>query len=313
MSPAASFSRGQPRMHVMMVAAVSMLGAFAASASELAAAEAVCTGFVVPNGVPIGPPLLAYNPSTAALVTLSGVTTVGSTGSGAILVIPGGGTGTGPANTSTVNSCMLTGADAAVFSGAAAINLVFEGASANAQQMSVSCVSGFALRVATLSCRETRGLAPPVVRSWTLFCPAGNGLPLTSEPPAGSEIAMPVALPGDTRYAELRFQNPNPSAVSLTCTLGAGGPFAVAPATLTIPGGGAGSTQISFQASLPSVYSATLVCTTSRGQLLSYPVSAQLVSAAPVPGGTPAGLLLLATALLTLGLYGHTATRQHHN
>lgn len=309
MSSETRLSRGQPRMRLMMVAAVSMLSAFAVCASELVAAAAVNAGSAVPNGVPFGPPPLVYDPSPAAPLTLSGVTTVGSTGSGSILAIPGGGTGTGPANTTTVNNCIFTGADAAAFSGAAAISLIFEGATTTSQPMTVSCVSGFTARVATLSCRETRGLTPPAVRSWMLFCPAGNGLPLTSVPPAGSEIALPVALPGDTRYAELRFQNPNPSAVSLTCTLGAGGPFAVAPATLTIPAGGAGSTQISFQASLPSVYSTTLVCTTSRGQLLSYPVSAQLVSAAPVPGGTPAGLLLLATTLLTLGLYGHAATR----
>lgn len=130
------------------------------------------TAITIPGGSVA--PNIAYNPATGSAVNFTGVTTVGSTGNGSISATPSGGSGTGAGATTTINGCALSGADAANFGGAAAINLSFFGTTTTAQNLSLTCTSGAAVRNATLTCNETRGAAPAVTRSWPLTCPAGG-------------------------------------------------------------------------------------------------------------------------------------------
>lgn len=130
---------------------------------------------------PATPPNLAYAPAAGSTVTASGVTTPGSSGTLTVAATPSGGTGSGAAATTTVNGCTLTGANAANFAGAGAVNLSFVGATTTPQNIAVTCTSGDAVRTATLQCVETKGASPGVNRTWPLSCPAGCSLDINGD------------------------------------------------------------------------------------------------------------------------------------
>ena len=143
------------------------------------------TSFIV--GVP---PNLAYNPTTATTIAFTGVTTVGSAGTGSVVVTPSGGSGTGVSATSTVNGCAFSGANAANFAGAGLVNLSFVGNTTTAQNISLSCTSGSTARNATLTCNETLGSGAATQRSWALSCPVGSAPPQFGYvPTTGSTVA----------------------------------------------------------------------------------------------------------------------------
>jgi len=127
------------------------------------------------------PPSLVYLPAVSNTVSFTGVTVPGSAGNGNIAVTPTGGGGAGGAATSTITGCTVTGADAASFAGADAVNLSFVGATSTAQNISLTCTSASSTRLATLNCNETRGGGNPTVRTWPLSCPVGCSLDINGD------------------------------------------------------------------------------------------------------------------------------------
>ncbi len=129
-----------------------------------------------------GPPALAYAPAAGSPVNFTGVTTPGSSGTGAIMVTPSGGAGSNGAATSTVNNCSFSGANAASFTGASAVNLSFVGSTTTAQTINLGCTAGSAELFATLSCDEVIGSGnPPASRTWPLSCPVGCSLDINGD------------------------------------------------------------------------------------------------------------------------------------
>ncbi len=96
----------------------------------------------------------------------------------------GGGTGSGPAATSSVFNCLIS--TSAAFPTASfnpAINLVGSGTPAPAAIILPNCVPQSAPQNANLSCTERRGSVESgstVQRSWTLTCPSGAPTPVPS-------------------------------------------------------------------------------------------------------------------------------------
>jgi hypothetical protein len=123
-----------------------------------------------PGGATVAP-TVAYNPTTGSTVGFTGVTTTGTTGNGTIAATPSGGIGTGVAATTTINTCVLGGANAASFAIPAPINLSFVGSTTTPANIGLTCTSQATAQSATLTCNETRGSDTPVLRSWTLNCP----------------------------------------------------------------------------------------------------------------------------------------------
>lgn len=136
--------------------------------------------FSFDEGLPPTPPVLAYSPPAASTVTFPGVNTVGLS-TGTLMVTPSGGLGDGGNGISTVNGCAVTGAAAANFAGAAAVNLSFVGTTTTPQAISLTCTAGVAVRAATLSCNETRGSGPVTQRQWPLACPVACSLDINAD------------------------------------------------------------------------------------------------------------------------------------
>ena len=137
-------------------------------------------------------PSLAYAPTAGASagtggpVNFTGVTTIGSSGNGAIAVTPSGGAASG---TTTLGSFSITGADAASFTRTSAATLTFTAGVATAQNITLTCTSGSVQRTANLQATETITGGATSQRFWVLVCPAGNppsGPTLSYNPFAGS-------------------------------------------------------------------------------------------------------------------------------
>ncbi len=256
-------------------------------------------------------PTLAYAPATGTTVNFTGVTTVGTTGNGQIVVTPSGGSGTGAAVTTTVNGCTVTGADAANFSGAAAVNLSFVGATVTPQNIDLACTSGAAVRSATLTCNETTGAGMPVQRSWPLSCPTGSLLPITSGPVSGSTMVMPSAPVGSgSTSAAITFTSTNPVAVTVVCTA-PGAPFSASPLTINVPANGSASTIVGFAPLSTGQSTGTLNCSvTGSAQTMSFTLSgAAFASVVDTLDGR--NLLVLTLLLLLAGLGGTALTRRN--
>jgi len=181
-----------------------------------------------------GPPNLAYAPAVGATVAFTGVNTLGSTGTGTIVVTPSGGAGSGGASTSTVNGCVVSGTDAASFAGAGAVNLSFVGATTATQNIGLTCVAGSSVRSATLSCNETVGAGNPVVqRSWPLSCPIGCSLDINGDGAVTPEKdAMLLAryllgLRGNGLIANIPLGISRPDAAAVESYIGTGAQFDV--------------------------------------------------------------------------------------
>ncbi len=139
-------------------------------------------------------PALAYNPTAGASagtggpVNFTGVTTIGSSGSGVIVVTPSGGAVSG---TTTLGSFTLSGTDAASFTRTSAPTLTFTAGVATTQNITLTCVSGAAQRTANLQATETITGGATSQRFWVLVCPAGgaaSGPTLSYSPPAGAVV-----------------------------------------------------------------------------------------------------------------------------
>lgn len=171
-------------------------GCFDASANTVACTLTPGQITVTGGGGAVGPNL-AYNPTAGSTVAFTGVTTVGSTGNGTIQVTPSGGSGGG---TTTLGSFALSGADAASFAVTSAATLTFTQGVNTPQNVTLTCTSGAALRVATLTASEAIGGGATTSRQWTLNCPAGSAAAvppsITYNPAAGSNIN--VASGGNT-------------------------------------------------------------------------------------------------------------------
>ncbi|GMU44640.1 MAG: autotransporter domain-containing protein [Xanthomonadales bacterium] len=151
--------------------------------ARAATLAAVATAALAQEGN-VFPPTLSYAPMPGMPVNLTGVTNVGSTGSGQILVTPMGGMGSGSIATVGLG-CTILGAEAGFFN-ANPLNQSFTPTSAP-NPISLSCVAGASPRTATLSCNESPAGSTGPIRSWPLNCPAGT-VPV---PPALSFVPTP--------------------------------------------------------------------------------------------------------------------------
>ncbi len=152
----------------------------------------VAGGIVIqprPNDIP---PALAYNPTTASTVVLE-------SGAGSIEATPFGGMGSGAAATTAINGCAIGGVSGpGTFGSVAGVNLTFVGNTTSPQSINLSCTLGDAVTTGTLTCNETAGSGPPLVRSWSLTCPSSSlGVPpnLTYVPSFGSNVSF-IGTPG---------------------------------------------------------------------------------------------------------------------
>ncbi len=143
-------------------------------------------------GLPNTAPTIAYSPTTGSTVTLNG-------GAGSIAATPSGGVGSGASATTIVDGCQVGAiAGPGSFASVADVDLSFVGNANTAQNIDLSCTQGASPTTATLTCNETRGGSPPVVRSWPLSCPAGAvGMPPSLVyVPAPSSLVVFEGLPG---------------------------------------------------------------------------------------------------------------------
>ena len=246
---------------------------FAASALAFgAAAVAQVDGNVFP-------PTLSYAPTAGTPINLSGVTLIGSTGSGQISVIPSGGMGSGSFSMVGLN-CSFTGVDASAFSVMPA-SQTFSPTSAPGS-LGLTCTSGSAARNATLICAESPGGSTGPTRNWPVTCPAGTQpVPpsLSFAPPPGSTVNFSPAggLVGTTATAQIRATPSGGSAGSGSsvtprlqdCTLSGEtvpGTFSGFQTTLTFVGATTTPQNLNLSALVrPTQVTATLTCQEVRG------------------------------------------------
>ena len=181
------------------------------------------------NAAPVGPNL-AYAPTAGATagtggpVNFTGVTAVGSTGNGTIVVTPSGGI---PSGTTTLGSFTFSGADAAFFALTSAATLNFTAGVGAAQNVTMTCTAGAAARTANLQATETITGGATTQRFWVLNCPA---------PQAG------VAQDGDVTLSSGTFALNSYSTLSAAAASGATSFTVTSAAALTLPSCGAGCT-----------------------------------------------------------------------
>jgi hypothetical protein len=236
------------------------------------------------------PPQFAYTPAAGTTVTATGGGAVGSTGSLTITPSVGtAGSGTGAAATTTLTCTAPT----APFTGFGQTVTAIGAGAISGGPLSGSCTLGAAAATQTLTCNENRG-GTANARTWTLNCPAGAALPLTSNPASGATVNAPGAI---------QVSNPNASPATVTCTAPAA-PFSASPLSLAVPANGSASIQVSIGGVTPGSFTGTLNCTVGgSAQTLSFSLAGQVVAApVAVPTGSPSGLALMALLLLLAGL-----------
>jgi hypothetical protein len=242
------------------------------------------------GGIVATPPQFAYTPAAGSTVTATGGGAVGSTG--ALTITPSIGTagaGTGAAATTTLTCTAPT----APFTGFGQTVTAIGAGAISGGPLSGSCTLGAAAATQTLTCNENRG-GTANARTWTLNCPAGAALPLTSNPASGATVNAPGAI---------QVSNPNASPATVTCTAPAA-PFSASPLSLAVPANGSASIQVSIGGVTPGSFTGTLNCTVGgSAQTLSFSLAGQVVAApVAVPTGSPSGLALMALLLLLAGL-----------
>ena len=242
------------------------------------------TPITIPLGV--AAPIFAYTPPAASTVAFTGGTTIGSTGNGSIAVAIGTpGAGTGAAATTTTTCTPPT----APFAGFGQ-TVTAEGVGAiTGSPLTGTCTLGAAVATQTLTCSENRGGTPTAV-TFTLSCPAGTAVPLTSTPASGSTITMPAfTLGGAATTSPVAFQNPGLVDATVTCTAPAATEFTVAPLSIPVAAGGSGSTTISFSTAVAGTFNGTLTCT-AGAQTFTFNLtgtgSATPLTSTPVSGST---------------------------
>ena len=241
-----------------------------------------------PITIPAGTtaPIFAYTPPAASTVSFTGGTTIGSTGNASIAVAIGTpGVGTGAAATTTTTCTAPT----APFAGFGQ-TVTAEGVGAiTGSPLTGTCTLGAAVATQTLTCSENRGGTPTAV-TFTLSCPAGTAVPLTSTPASGSTITMPAfTLGGAATTSPVAFQNPGLVDATVTCTAPAATEFTVAPLSIPVAAGGSGSTTISFSTAVAGTFNGTLTCT-AGAQTFTFNLtgtgSATPLTSTPVSGST---------------------------
>ena len=282
------------------------------SCNESRGGVATPVSWTLSCGVGTAPPALSYNPTTGATVAFTGVSTVGSTGTGVIAVTPSAGFGSGAASTSTVNGCTVAGADAASFAGAGSVNLSFVGATTTAQNIALTCTSGSAARSATLSCNETLGTGAVAARTWPLSCPVGAAAPQFGYAPStgttvtatgGNAVGSTAAMSITPTVATVGSGSGAAATTTLTCTPPTGA-FSGFAQTVTATGTGAISGgPLSGSCTLAATaQTQTLSCTENRGGTAT-PVSWTLSCGV---GNSPPALAYNPTTGATIAFTGVT-------
>jgi hypothetical protein len=241
-------------------------------ATETITGGATSTRFWVlscPAGGAIGPSM-AFNPAAGASagtggpVSFTGVTTVGTGGSGQIVATPSGGAASG---TTTLDSFGISGADAGSFLLTSAATLTFTAGVNTPQNITLTCTSGLAARSANLQATETVTGGATSTRFWVLSCPAGTAVPLgpslAYNPTAGAAAGAggPVNFTGvnvaGSAGSGLIIVTPSGGASAATTTLG----------SFIISGADAASfvrtsaATLSFTAGVTAAQNVTLSCT----------------------------------------------------
>lgn len=245
------------------------------------------------------PPQFAYTPAPGGTVTATGGTTIGSTGTLTItpsIGTPGSGTGA-PATTTT--TCT---APTAPFAGFGQTVTATGSGPISGGPLSGTCTLGVAAATQTLTCSENRG-GTPIARTWTLSCPAGTLLPLTSTPVSGSTITLPThnfGAPPTT--ATVQFQNPNPVAVTVTCTAPTPTQFSASPLTINVPANGNASTTISYSATLTGQFNGTMTCTSGSQTFTFALIGRTFVALSAIDTLSTLGKWLMLLGVLGIGL-----------
>ncbi len=160
------------------------------------------------SGCTIGgtPPALGFSPTTGATINYSAAGAASPIG----VSNAGGGSGSGPAGTTTLTGCTITGGAAfptTTFN--PAISAIGSGAPSPASISLPACVPQSTATSATLRCLETRGSGTtPSQRTWTLSCPAGvAATPPRLNAPAVEAFAIGGGLPNGNSQAPVLSRN----------------------------------------------------------------------------------------------------------
>ena len=244
------------------------------------------------------PPVFAYTPLPGA-VTLTGGTTIGSTGSASIAVAIGtAGIGSGAAATTTT-TCTAPGGFAGFTQ---TVSAVGPAATTSGGPLTGTCVLGAAPVMATMTCNEVQG-STTVPRLFNLTCPAGTAVPLTSTPISGSTVTMPQqTLNNPATTSVISFQNPGLAAATVTCTAPTATEFTVNPLMINVPASGNGSTTVSFSSAIIGTFTGVLNCS-AGAQTFTFNLTGTTglpATAVPVLGEGMRQLMLL--AMLAMGL-----------
>jgi hypothetical protein len=171
-----------------------------------------------------------------------------------------------------------------------------------------TCVLGAAVVTATMNCSEVQGGTPPargagntVTRTFTLSCPAGTAVPLTSVPVTGSLINLPIqGIGGAPTTSVITFFNPGTAAATVTCTAPAA-PFSAAPTTVNVPAAGSATVTVSY--SSPTLGSSTGVLNCTAGaQNFTFNLQGTTAQATAVPTLGENARYLMLLAMLAIGL-----------
>jgi hypothetical protein len=250
-------------------------------------------------------PTLAYNPTTAAGVTLPAGAAGAATSSIAI-------TGTGAVGTgnTVVSACAISGTGAASFGAVTTTpaNGTFNTAT-TAGTINLSCTRAATAATASLACTETSTPGAAATRTWALTCPAAS-VAATVTPTTASGTASPLPsynLPTGSSSRGFVFSAAGAN-TALTCGITGAKGFVVAPIPLNLVVGTPGTVTVTFTGNTVGTFTGTLTCnTTGNAQTFTYPISVVVgpvpAVVVPVPTLSLMGSLLLLAGFLGLGMF----------
>jgi len=247
-------------------------------------------------------PVFAFTPATGTTVGFTGGAAVGSMGAGSIAVALGApaGSGSGAPSTTTLTCTAPT----APFAGFAQTITAVGAGAISGTSLSGTCTLGAAAVTQALTCNENRG-GSANARTWTLSCPAGTAIPLTSTPISGSTVATPPqAVGGAATTSTLQFQNPGAAAATVTCTAPTATQFTVAPLIINVPAAGNASTTVTYSNPTAGLFTGVLNCT-AGAQTFTFSLAgstAVFSTSVPVPTLSNIGLWLAILGVFGLGL-----------
>ncbi|AVP97577.1 hypothetical protein C7S18_10380 [Ahniella affigens] len=242
------------------------------------------------------PPVFSYSPAPGS-VTLTGGTTVGSTGSANIDVsIATAGSGSGAAATTTVTCTAPAG-----FTGFAGPVSAIGAGAVNGSPLTGSCVLGAAAVTLSMTCNEVQGTTT-VPRVFDLTCPAGTVVPLTSNPTSGANIAFQTTLGGPAATSTIVFDNPGLVAANVTCTAPAA-PFTASPLSFAVPASGNATVTVTYQSGSAGSFSGVLACT-AGAQDFTFNLNGTTAAPGSVPSLSAWSRWMLTLSVLGFGLLG---------